>query len=276
MVKRRIGIVGYGHLGQYLVQQVLSRDDVELAFVWNRTVSALSGNVDKQFILENLEEFPARNADLIVEVAHPCITQNYGETFLAHGDYMIGSPTAMADVETERKLRTAARTHGLYIPSGALWGGEDIRKMADMGTLQALKITMKKPPQSFKLGEPLKSKNDAVKEVPVTLYDGSVRELCPLAPNNVNTMAAAAVAAHNLGFDQVNGCIISDPSLTEWHVVQVDVWGHGNIADDTAFHCQTIRRNPARIGEVTGSATYASFLSSMIGAKNKGPGVHLC
>ena len=42
----------------------------------------------------------------------------------------------MANVETERKLRQAANQNGLYIPSGALWGGEDIRKMADRGTLQ--------------------------------------------------------------------------------------------------------------------------------------------
>ena len=40
---------------------------------------------------------------------------------------------------------------------------------------------------------------------------GPVRNLCPLAPNNVNTMAAAAMAAHNLGFDEVTGCLISDP-----------------------------------------------------------------
>lgn len=41
--------------------------------------------------------------------------------------------------------------------------------------------------------------------------EGPVRELCPLAPNNVNTMAAAAIAAHNLGFDKVSGSIVSDP-----------------------------------------------------------------
>ena len=40
---------------------------------------------------------------------------------------------------------------------------------------------------------------------------GSVRGLCPLAPNNVNTMAAAALAAHNLGFDKVQGSLVSDP-----------------------------------------------------------------
>ncbi|KAL4224172.1 hypothetical protein ACF0H5_017625 [Mactra antiquata] len=276
MGKRRIGIVGYGHLGQYLVTQIESRDDVELAFVWNRTRSAVEGKVRDDLILDDLDKFTERSADLIVEVAHPCITRDFGDRFLTHADYMIGSPTAMADPDTERKLRSATNQHGLYVPSGALWGGEDIRKMADRGTLQALKVTMRKPPQSFKLNEPLRSKNEMVKDETVVLYDGPVRELCPLAPNNVNTMAAAAVAAHNLGFDKVSGCIVADPSLTDWHIVQVDVWGPGNIADDTAFHCQTVRRNPAKIGAVTGSATYASFLSSMIAACGKGPGVHLC
>ena len=41
----------------------------------------------------------------------------------------------------------------------------------------------------------------------VELYRGPVRELCPLAPNNVNTMAAGAVAATNLGFDKTIGCL---------------------------------------------------------------------
>ena len=40
---------------------------------------------------------------------------------------------------------------------------------------------------------------------------GPVRDLCPLAPNNVNTMACAAIAAHNLGFDGVVGCLVADP-----------------------------------------------------------------
>ena len=43
----------------------------------------------------------------------------------------------------------------------------------------------------------------------VELYRGPVRELCPLAPNNVNTMAAAAVAATNLGFDRTIGHLVA-------------------------------------------------------------------
>lgn len=33
---RRVGIVGYGKLGQYLAAKVLATDGLELAFVWNR------------------------------------------------------------------------------------------------------------------------------------------------------------------------------------------------------------------------------------------------
>lgn len=274
--KRRVGVVGYGHLGKYLVEKIQEDNTLELAFVWNRTLSALDDFSCKDLILEQLEEFPQRKAELIVEVAHPKITQEWGPLFLQHADYMIGSPTALSDMSLESALRQAAHSHGLYVPSGAFWGGEDIKKMADRGTLQALKVTMTKHPSSFKLEGHLKAMNDSVADAPVVLYDGPVRDLCPLAPNNVNTMAAAALAAHNLGFDKVQGSIVSDPGLTDWHIVEVETWGPGSIEKNTAFHVKTVRRNPAQIGAVTGSATYASFFSSIIGAHGKGSGVHLC
>lgn len=275
MKKRRIGVVGFGHLGQYLVEEILKRDDLELSFVWNRTVSELRGKVDEKYILENLPSFPDRTPDLIVEVAHPSITVNYGEGFLDVADYMIGSPTALANPDIENKLRDKASsgTHGIYIPSGALWGGVDIKKMADRGTLKGLKITMKKHPSSYKLNEPLKSRNAQVKSEATVLYDGCIRDLCPLAPNNVNTMAAAALAAHNLGFDKAQGCIVADPSL-EAHIVEVDVFGPGEVQNE--FTVKTVRHNPAAVGAVTGNATYASFLSSLLGAHSQGPGLHLC
>ena len=50
----------------------------------------------------------------------------------------VGSPTAFADKDLETKIPAVANQHGVYIPSGAFWGGEDIKKMADRGTLQAL------------------------------------------------------------------------------------------------------------------------------------------
>lgn len=63
---------------------------------------------------------------------------------------------------------------------------------------------MTKHPSSLKLTGKLKDANDFVIDKAVTLFKGPVRELCPLAPNNVNTMAVAAMAAKNLGFDKVS------------------------------------------------------------------------
>ena len=102
---------------------------------------------------------------------------------------------------------------------------------------QGLKITMKKHPSAFKLCGYLAEKLKEVGSDPLTLYEGTViliwqcyvaiyllvifksctsgcvKDLCPLAPNNVNTMACAAIAAHNLGFDGVVGCLVADPRL---------------------------------------------------------------
>ena len=72
---------------------------------------------------------------------------------------------------------------------------------------------MRKHPSAFKLTGHLSELllTSAGGEAPLTLYEGPVRGLCPLAPNNVNTMACAAIAAHNLGFDGVIGCLVADP-----------------------------------------------------------------
>uniref|UniRef100_A0A803XW91 Aspartate dehydrogenase domain-containing protein n=1 Tax=Meleagris gallopavo TaxID=9103 RepID=A0A803XW91_MELGA len=180
------------------------------------------------------------------------------------GDIMLGSPTALADPQTEQRLRGAALRggHTLYVPRGALWGCEDIRRMDENGTLAALKVTMTKAPQSFRLQGWLQERLVAAVTSGgrVVLYEGPLRPLCPLAPNNVNTMAAAAVAAPSLGFDGVQACLVADPSVPDWHVVEVEVTGTGD--NGRALRVTSSRRNPAATGAVTGDATKAAFWSS--------------
>ena len=96
-----------------------------------------------------------------------------------------------------------------------------------------------------------------------------MKDLCPLAPNNVNTMACAALAAECLGFDRVRGLLISDPTLTGEHLVEVKAEGRNG------FSVHAIRRNPASIAAVTGSATFNSFLSSVAAAQDEGSGLHV-
>ena len=255
----------------------------------------------------------------------------------------VGSPTALADAALEARLRAAAAAgpFGLYVPAGALWGGLDIQRMSERGSLTALSVTMKKAPHHYRLEPPLSTRlaeidpagtsetvlfeGQPVARAPTSslpLTDmardargggggaGTVRELCPLAPNNVNTMAAAALAAASLGFDRVQARLVVDPRYASgvyWegqlsvavshpapnprptpstlitpgrspppldrldrHVIEVDVRG------PNGFRVLTERSNPAAQGAVTGQATYGSFLSSVLAGGTSGAGVHLC
>lgn len=166
-------------------------------------------------------------------------------SFVLYSSSQVGSPSALSDADLNHTLRQAAQKYGrtLYVPSGALWGGQDIQRLNDSGALkvilsgvqiyaasgftiyilrkwyifwltrfQGLFIRMSKHPSCFRLTGDLPS--DWMEgEGRRVLYNGSVAELCPLAPNNVNTMAAAAVAAGTLGFNGVRGEIVSD---TAW------------------------------------------------------------
>ncbi|XP_061701890.1 aspartate dehydrogenase domain-containing protein [Syngnathoides biaculeatus] len=270
----RIGIVGFGHLGQFLVERI-TKDGASvglaLAFVWNRNPEKLKGLVADDLALGNLSSFGDRQCDVIVEVCHPQVVKEFGVHFLSHSHLMVGSPSALADPDLNDKLRRAAQLNGrtLYVPSGAMWGGQDIQRLNDSGALQALFIRMSKHPSCFRLtGDVLSEWTEG--EGRRVLFRGSVAELCPLAPNNVNTMAAAAVAAGKLGFNGVQGEIVSDTALSDYHVVEVHVTGPGG------FSVHTVRRNPARLGAVTGSATYNSFWNSLLVCKGHGGRVYLC
>ncbi|XP_072917923.1 aspartate dehydrogenase domain-containing protein isoform X3 [Hemitrygon akajei] len=228
---RRVGIIGFGHLGQYLTRKITEegeQNSLELAFVWNRNQAKMDGKVQRDHQLESLSEMVQRRADLIVEVAHPQITKEYGEEILRHADFM------------------------------------------------GLKVTMIKHPASFRLVGHLEELKEKGRGERTVLYQGPVRDLCPLAPNNVNTMAAAAMAAHNLGFDQVQGCLVADPSLTDWHVVDIELRGPVDEATGHQFTVKSTRRNPSSPGAVTGAVTYASFWSSLLNCKGHGGKLCLC
>ncbi|XP_059380432.1 aspartate dehydrogenase domain-containing protein [Carassius carassius] len=270
----KVGIVGYGHLGQFLVEKIQKEGPeagLQLAFVWNRNADKFRDSLPKELILHDLSDFTRRDTDVIVEVCHPMIVKEFGVRFLSHAHFLVGSPSALSDPQLEQDLRTATKQHGktLYVPSGALWGGQDIQKMNDSGTLRALSVRMSKHPSCFRLTGGLLS-DWREGEGRRVLYHGSVAELCPIAPNNVNTMAAAAIAASKLGFNGVTGEIVSDTALSDYHIVEVEVTG------PDGFTVKTVRQNPAKLGAVTGNATYNSFWSSLLVCKGHGGRVYLC
>uniref|UniRef100_A0A8D2DZ24 Aspartate dehydrogenase domain containing n=1 Tax=Sciurus vulgaris TaxID=55149 RepID=A0A8D2DZ24_SCIVU len=141
--------------------------------------------------------------------------------------------------------------------------------------LLSLRVTMATHPDGFRLQEPLASVH--ITGPRTVLYEGPVRGLCPFAPRNSNTMAAAALAAPSLGFDNVIGVLVADLSLTDMHVVDVELKGPPSPTG-RSFTVHTHRENPAEPGAVTGSATVTAFWRSLLGCcqLSSRPGIHLC
>ncbi|XP_062368545.1 aspartate dehydrogenase domain-containing protein [Cinclus cinclus] len=266
-----------GHF-RFLVSQLLSQGPsrgLSLSFVWARSGGALQA-LPPSLRLSDLRHLPSTAVDLVVEVAHPCVVQEHGEDILKHADFMVGSPSALADAVTERRLREAAARggHTLYVPRGALWGCEDIARMDSAGTLQALQVTMTKAPGSFRARGRLRELLEAAGPGEAVLYEGPLRPLCALLPNNVNAMAAAALAAPRLGFDGVTARLVADPSVPDWHIMDVQVTA---VAEGgRSLTVTSTRRNPAEPGDVTGSATLHSFWSSVQACTGHGGCVKLC
>eukprot|EP01062_Namystynia_karyoxenos_P049317 TRINITY_DN37741_c0_g1_i1.p1 TRINITY_DN37741_c0_g1~~TRINITY_DN37741_c0_g1_i1.p1 ORF type:complete len:354 (+),score=82.16 TRINITY_DN37741_c0_g1_i1:72-1064(+) len=281
--RRRVGIAGYGELGRVLADAVMQDEAAaggcsELAFVWNRSVDKITAaaRVPQDKVLEDLGDFRRMRPDLVIEVAHPAITRERAADFISFCDFMPGSPSAFADPCLDSVVDSAASggvCNALYIPSGAMWGATDIQRMAKRGSLSALRVEMRFHPQALKLqGElgarvaELLRQGESASPAETLLYEGPVRGLCPLAPNNVNTMACAALAAAPaLGFDSVQGRLYA-----HWdhaHVVTVEAEGPPRAdCGGERLRVATTRRNPAKPGAVTGTATYLSFVSSLFDA----------
>ena len=266
----RIGVVGFGSVGKYLTGHILSDHGraagLELAFVWDITPDHIreADPSIREYQLVDINDFSCKGADMIIEVAHPSITRDYGTKFLSCTDYLAGSPTCFADAAVEAAIRKQVANSGysLYLPAGALWGANDIQKMASQNSISNMTITMKKNSHHLKVLGNLKTALDKIvaNDLPGehVLYEGPVGPLCPLAPNNVNTMACAAMAG-GLGFHNTKARLVVDRSL-DAHVVEVDIEG------PDGFIVKSSRYNPAKEGAVTGNATYASFLNSLLAA----------
>lgn len=293
----RIGVIGFGHIGMYIIQRLMDPSHPDyispcvaaLSFVWNRTSaklrdesfvrSKINAVFSEEQVLENLDDMEARfpQVDLIIEVAHPSLYLSHGERWLRHASVFVGSPTAFAQGDIYDRMRGVAndrlREHQtcLYFPAGALWGATDILKMGETNALASVWISMRKPPHSMRLEEPLQSKLDAFVtalggggEEECVLYEGPVRDLCPMAPSNVNTMACLAIASGaEIGFDGCIGQLVADNRI-EAHIIEIRVKGKPQKnRNGDAFEVSTRRYNPCDPNQVTASATYPSFFNSL-------------
>jgi predicted dinucleotide-utilizing enzyme len=262
--KARIGLVGLGYIGRYVYEQVSSRPELglEIAFVHEQAAERLAG-LPSEVVLPDIRNFAARRPDLVVEMAHPAVTRQFGELFLQATDYMPLSMTVFADEELQQRLLETARRSGtcLFVPHGAVVGLENIFEGRDLW--EEVTMVMKKSPKNLDLSAVPQFKAAEITK-PTVIYDGPTRAVCPLFPRNVNSHATVALAG--IGFDRTRSVLIADPSL-DVSVIEITAQGKG-----VAMRIE--RSNPLK--GVSGVFTLNSTLAAITRAKGSGSAMQIC
>ncbi len=258
----RIGLVGYGQIGQAVHRMIEAdtQNGMEVVFIHDRCPDA-QAQAPPQLALEDLGDFTQSNPDLVVEMAHPDVSREWGCAILEKTDYLLVSVTAMADAQLEKQLLEAASRHGtrLFLPHGGVVGMDALYENRDIW--ESVEVVMKKPPANVDCAA-AGMDPDQIKEETV-LYDGPTRGICPMFPRNVNTHAIIALAG--IGFDRTRSVLVVDPA---WNVATVEIQASGG---GIQLHTERVEG----ITGVTGASTPASIYNSIQMVGSTRPGIHL-
>lgn len=210
---KRIGIIGFGMIGQYLWKRISEDKDLEVSFVYDADKEKIKG-LDPALLLESVNDLSNKPTDLVVEVATYQAAKEFAPVVLKYCDMLIFSTCSLADEEFRALLDEVSRQYRcrVYIPHGAILGLDGIRDGREK--LQSVSITTIKRPVN--LGRDDKERT--------LLFDGSTREASRLYPRNVNVHAGIAIAG--MGFDKTRSTIVSDPSVKgNTHIIEIKAEG---------------------------------------------------
>ena len=236
---KKIGLLGFGAIGQKIYSQILEEKLYEVVFIYEPFENKkLPAHISTSI-------FPTKemlsSVDLVVEATIFETVLTYGCNILEVTNLLVMSTTAFADERIDKVIKTSKQyNNNIYIPHGAILGLDGIfdGKML----INKVEIITTKNPNSL-------GREDLKKTV---LFEGTTRELAKLKPRNVNVHAAIAIAG--IGFDKTVSKLISDPNTVEnTHMIIVE-------GIDFEFKI-AIKSNP--IGKVTGAYTPISAYGSI-------------
>lgn len=254
----RIGLIGFGAIGAQVFERITANPSigVDVAFVHNRSPARLS-RVPAALHLNDLAFMDRFHADLVVEMAHPVYTQQWGEQILSHCNYLPLSVSALADDGLRARLLAAARAAGtsLAIPHGALMGLDSLREWRHQW--REVVISFFKNPANIDFSE--SGIDPASVTTETVLYDGPARGIATLFPRNINTMITCALAT--VGLDACRARLVAVPGL---QVAIADVSARGK--DGSVL---TMRKEQPAVG-VSGTEMFESQFASILRAA----GVH--
>lgn len=235
---RRIGLLGYGKIGQAMAAEVQALEGAQLVFIQD-PYAAPDGPAP---VFQQPDPERYGTVDLVIECATADVLKDQIEAILSHCDLMMFSVTAFSDADFEQKALALCQRFGthIYLPHGAILGLDGI--FDGRSIIHSVSIETTKNPASL-------GRTDTQRTV---LYEGPTREACGLFPRNVNVHAAIALAG--IGFDRTISRIVADPAVhTNTHIIRVEGEGISFCLNVSSFST----------GGVTGAYTPVSAQGSL-------------
>lgn len=211
----RIAVLGYGAIGQQVVQAIQTRiaPQAPLCVVRRQVLPVHATGEQPLHVCTDLPALLAWQPDVVVECAGHGAVADYVAPLLAQGvDVIMASVGVLADAPLQASLQQAAHDSGalLQTVSGAI-GALDALSAAAPAGLNWVRYTGRKPPLAWK-STPAEQQLDLAQLVQAeTIFTGSAREAALAYPKNANV--AAAVALAGIGFDLTEVRLVADPSV---------------------------------------------------------------
>jgi aspartate dehydrogenase len=221
-MKLNIALIGCGAIGAALAKAIDGgrAGDVKLGWIYDlkhEKSEALAGKLrSRPKIARSASEIYAdKTVDLVIEAASQLAVEQYSVDVLnSRKDLMVMSVGAFADQKLLMRVRKAAERNDcrVYIPSGAVLGIDGV-KAAELGRLQRVTLTTRKPPAALAYSEYLRKRGIWLKGLkrPRVVFDGPAREAVRAFPASVNVAATLSLAG--IGLDKTRVRVVADPKL---------------------------------------------------------------
>lgn len=218
----KVALIGCGAIGTVLAKAIDGKraGDAKLGWVYDLKPKKSEALVRKLRVKPRIakgasEIYADKTVDLVIEAASQLAVEQYSLDVLSSGkDLMVMSVGAFADENLRKSVWRAAEQNGrrVYIPSGAVLGIDGV-KAAELGKIQQVVLTTRKPPAALAYSDYLRERRINVKGLkhPKVVFDGSARKAVKAFPASVNVAATLSLAG--IGFDRTRVRVIADPTI---------------------------------------------------------------
>lgn len=215
----RVGLIGYGSIGQEVARLVTARADGEVTLIGALVRHA---ERDRPFglpIFTTCAELLAKQPHVVVEVAGHEGLREHGPAILRSGiDLLLVSTGALAEPFVMNEMLNAARAGNAQarVVSGAIGALDALAAASVDHGITNVRHTMRRPPRSLLPSEEA-TKLTTAQEV----FRGSARQAVLRYPEFLNVAAAVALAGK--GFDQTEVLVLADPTIDRsTHEIQAE------------------------------------------------------